>query len=144
MKNETVCLNCNKELHKGKKYCSIICQHAYQHKEYIRKWKLNLVSGTRGNGNSRQPSQHVREFLLEESRYKCSLCGWGETNPHTGTIPLEVDHVDGDWTNNSYGNHRVICPNCHSLTSTYRGANTRKVKNRIGGNRGDYYLNKPS
>ncbi|WP_369778667.1 HNH endonuclease signature motif containing protein [Streptomyces sp. R33] len=36
-------------------------------------------------------------------------------------LPLEVDHVDGDWRNNLPENLRLLCPNCHSTTDTYRG-----------------------
>ncbi|MFD8448721.1 HNH endonuclease signature motif containing protein [Streptomyces coelicoflavus] len=50
----------------------------------------------------------------------CALCGndgiW-QGRP----IPLEVDHVDGDWRNNRVENLRLLCPNCHSITDTYRG-----------------------
>lgn len=53
-------------------------------------------------------------------------------NPYTGTIPLEVEHIDGDAENNSEDNLTLLCPNCHSLTKTYRGANrgksTRNIK----------------
>jgi hypothetical protein len=40
-------------------------------------------------------------------------------------MPLELDHVDGDKTNNQLDNLRMICPNCHALTPTYRGKNTK-------------------
>ncbi|MGK5728669.1 HNH endonuclease signature motif containing protein [Streptomyces sp. URMC 124] len=36
-------------------------------------------------------------------------------------LPLEVDHIDGDWRNNRIENLRLLCPNCHSTTDTYRG-----------------------
>jgi predicted HNH restriction endonuclease len=36
-------------------------------------------------------------------------------------LALEVDHVDGDWRNNRRENLRLLCPNCHSTTGTYRG-----------------------
>ena len=45
-------------------------------------------------------------------------------NPYTGKIPLEVDHIDGDYTNNNENNLTLLCPNCHSLTPTYKGANS--------------------
>lgn len=61
--------------------------------------------------------------MFDKYQNKCSLCGWGETNPYTNTIPLEIDHIDGNAENNSEENLRLICPNCHSLTPTYRGAN---------------------
>ena len=42
-------------------------------------------------------------------------------------IPLELDHIDGNNSNNSFNNLRLLCPNCHALTSTYRGKNMFKV-----------------
>jgi len=44
-------------------------------------------------------------------------------NPYTGNVPLEIEHKDGDAYNNDPDNVTLICPNCHSLTKTYRGAN---------------------
>lgn len=38
-------------------------------------------------------------------------------------IPLELDHVNGDPTDNRLENLRVLCPNCHALTETYCGRN---------------------
>lgn len=57
-----------------------------------------------------------------KSRQKL-IIGWGEKNPFTGNIPLEIEHLDGDYTNNKEENLAVLCPNCHSLTSTYKGTN---------------------
>ncbi|WP_053848584.1 HNH endonuclease signature motif containing protein [Streptomyces sp. NRRL B-24085] len=59
----------------------------------------------------------MRELGTEE---RCALCGiesvWlGEP------LPLEVDHIDGDWRNNRIDNLRLLCPNCHSTTDSYRG-----------------------
>ena len=54
--------------------------------------------------------------------YKCVKCGCtGEWQD--GIISLELDHIDGDNTNNEISNLRYLCPNCHALTETYRGKN---------------------
>ena len=61
--------------------------------------------------------------MFEKFNNRCCKCGWGETNPYSQTIPLEIDHIDGDYSNNNEKNLQLLCPNCHSLTSTYKGAN---------------------
>lgn len=69
-----------------------------------------------------------RERLFKESNYACSQCGFNKTRDCGRTI-LEIDHIDGDHTNNSYDNLRVLCPNCHALTPNFRNWGRRgKVK----------------
>lgn len=60
-----------------------------------------------------------RHNILE---YKCVNCGC-DGNWQDGKISLEIDHLDGENTNNSIENLRYLCPNCHALTDTYRGKN---------------------
>ncbi|XVV35417.1 HNH endonuclease signature motif containing protein [Streptomyces sp. CA-100214] len=65
----------------------------------------------------------MRELGTEE---RCALCGiepvwFGEP------LPLEVDHIDGDWRNNRIENLRMLCPNCHSTTDSYRGRSKRST-----------------
>ncbi len=70
--------------------------------------------------------------MYEKYNNRCAKCGWSERNPFTNVIPLEIEHIDGDATNNKEENLTLLCPNCHSLTPTYRGANkghgTRDIK----------------
>jgi hypothetical protein len=51
----------------------------------------------------------------------CSECGISEWNGKS--ISLELDHVDGVRTNHKLENLRLLCPNCHSQTDTYRSKN---------------------
>ena len=114
------CLYCGKTLNKNGKYCNNICQANYQYIKYIEKWKDGRVSGLKGKY---QISNHIRRYLLIKFDSRCSRCGWSEVNTFTGVIPLEIEHIDGNYTNNNEDNLTLLCPNCHSLTSTYKGAN---------------------
>ena len=73
--------------------------------------------------NKYQISNHIRRYLFEKYDNKCALCGWSMVNPFTNTLPLEVEHKDGNYSNNKEDNLILLCPNCHSLTATYKGAN---------------------
>ena len=61
-----------------------------------------------------------KEKLLGE--IKCSECRLGE-EWNGKSISLELDHIDGDKHNNTRGNLRYLCPNCHSQTHTFRVKN---------------------
>lgn len=61
--------------------------------------------------------------MLQKHNYKCEKCGWGEVNPSTGKIPLQIHHIDGNSENNVEENLQVLCPNCHSLTENFGSRN---------------------
>ena len=78
-----------------------------------------LRPGTRYQTN-RLKRRLIRAGLVQRRCDRCGLEEWlGKP------IPLELNHIDGDRENNSLNNLQLICPNCHALTDTYRGRNTR-------------------
>jgi len=115
--------DCIKEMPSSQKFCSKTCaaQNKREHKIYL--WLNGYeVLTTRGNTAT---AHWIRDYLLEKNNYKCSKCGWGEVNSYTGKVPLELEHIDGNFLNNSPDNLIILCPNCHALTSTYKGANKK-------------------
>lgn len=121
------CLNCGKLFkikYKSKTdFCSATCKHNYNFTEFIQKWKKGEITGNYSSGGIHE---YLREYLLKKYNYECAECGWGIINEHTETIPLEVHHIDGNPDNNKEENLVVLCPCCHSLTKTQKGANVSK------------------
>ena len=127
------CLNCKSSILNKRKYCSNKCQKEYEYKTYIENWKKGIENGMRGDY---QISMHIKTYLFRKYGNKCARCGWGEVNQYTNNIPLEIEHINGNYKNNNEKNLILLCPNCHSLTSTYKGANTQKGRK----SRSKYYI----
>ncbi|MFF8934149.1 HNH endonuclease signature motif containing protein [Streptomyces paradoxus] len=69
----------------------------------------------------RVPSDRLKWAMASSGvAERCALCG-AEAVWRGRPLPLEVDHVDGNWRNNRIENLRLLCPNCHSTTDSYRG-----------------------
>jgi len=73
--------------------------------------------------------ENRRRRVFEEQNFKCSKCGISEWLGQP--LILELEHKDGNNQNNSRENLEALCPNCHSLTETWRGRN----KPRFNGNK---------
>lgn len=99
------CIQCGKLLSgNSKKYCSTSCNANYR-----------FEKGITNSANA------VRSYLIRNQGIVCSMCG--NTHWLGQPINLEVDHIDGNSENNSIQNIRLVCPNCHSTTPTYRNKN---------------------
>ncbi len=68
----------------------------------------------------------LKNRLLKEGLIvnKCAICGIKEWNHKL--INLELDHIDGIRFNHDLSNLRLLCPNCHSQTDTFRAKNRSK------------------
>ncbi len=112
-----ICLSCNKsfkyreQCQKGK-YCSNKCQKQYEYQLTIDNWlSKKIVPGIRVK----------KRFLSEVQQNKCIICNINEWN--NNTLILELDHINGNSSDNRIENLRLLCPNCHSQTPTYKNKN---------------------
>jgi hypothetical protein len=82
-----------------------------------------LVLGVPSEG--RVPGERLRKALLRNGiEEKCAICGTGP-EWHGEPLRLEVDHRNGEWWDNRSENLRLLCPNCHAVTDTFRGRKRR-------------------
>jgi len=111
------CHNCGKENiwkhSQSNKYCNNECQHMFQYTQRIVEWK---ETGKIGKAT-------VKKYLSEQKE-GCWECGISSWNGHP--IVLELEHVDGNSSNDFEENLKLLCPNCHSQTSTYKNKNKGK------------------
>jgi 5-methylcytosine-specific restriction endonuclease McrA len=74
--------------------------------------------------NSTFQTNKLRHRLLNEGvkKHRCENCGL--TNWNKKPIPLEIDHINGKCNDHRLENIKILCPNCHAQTKTYKGKNT--------------------
>ena len=95
-------------------------------------FKETPLSAILTQGSSYQ-SYKLKNRLLKEG-IKENICESCKLQTWMGrTIPLELHHINGDNTDNRIENILLLCPNCHALTSSYRGKNKHKDNCRVIG-----------
>lgn len=108
------------------KYCSTFCaqqvMHVIKRNQKIQDW----LHGSWRGGTDCGISKTIRQYLLEQANYKCTVCGFNERHPSDGSCILEIDHINGDSTDHRPENLKVLCPNHHALTLTYKARNMGK------------------
>jgi len=114
----------------------------------FKEWKINTCHFT---GAAWNQGENFRPFgkkyelvdvLIENSPYKsttklkkrlynegykkeiCEECGLKNWNDLP--LILELEHINGDNTDNRMENLKILCPNCHSQTPTFR--NNKRLK----------------
>lgn len=84
----------------------------------IRKYHEEQYDKKCNSDFSIKSKDHKRLQILKEQKYACLHCGLSKWLDND--IKLELDHIDGNNKNNSRENLRLLCPNCHSFTDTWR------------------------
>lgn len=72
-------------------------------------------------------SAALRKLLLKTGLL-ANICAERGRGPRWNDKPitLQLDHINGDSSDNRLCNLRILCPNCHSQTTTFTGKNSAR------------------
>lgn len=121
-RSTVLCLFCSTET-SNKKYCSKECGPRHLAEVRVARW----IAGEIELG-----ATAIRSHFIRTRGECCEECGWSKRHRLTSRVPLALDHIDGNWKNNSIENLRLLCPNCHSLTDTFGYLNSNAVRAKFG------------
>lgn len=62
----------------------------------------------------------IKAKLIRERGHKCQVLECSLSEWLGKKIALELEHIDGDNSNDSEENLLLLCPNCHAQTKTWR------------------------
>lgn len=147
------CKHCNTPIKNGNKFCNKSCAATYNNKGVRRHGQApskclmcskptsgyqNIYCSNKCRGDHQSQLHEakilsdenvgwksIREYLIHTVG-SCQCCGIKKWNDKP--LSFECDHIDGDRSNNVLSNAKLLCPNCHSQTDTYRAKNVNNPK----------------
>ena len=108
------CLYCKKEFiqSRSQNRANIYCNSDCHNKSKTAKSFSLMEQGLK---------DYSKKYLINHYGNQCQKCGITEWN--NAPITIELEHIDGDSTNNTFDNLTLLCPNCNSQTPTYKNRN---------------------
>lgn len=109
-----------------RRFCSRQCAGAFRTQSILKQYTENTYTGLNAD----------RKFIILRDNNTCTICGCTAT--YNGLpLTLEMDHIDGNPDNNLASNLRLLCPNCHTQTSTY-GVKNNAYRGAVSSRRAKY------
>ena len=121
-----LCKKCGKTLCRQNQ--SGFCQKCLVEERRSEKIKHWLSTGDTGMKVDTTIRGIIRDYILQEQEYKCSICGI-KNNWNNQELHFVLDHIDGNAANSTRENLRLVCPNCDSQLPTFKSRNKSSARN---------------
>ena len=121
------CNKCGKQIRADNKsgFCQK-CLIEHRREEKVRNW---LETGETGFTVDTTIRGAIRDYILQSQNNQCAICGMN--NIWNGAeLNFVLDHIDGDASNSSRENLRLVCPNCDSQLPTFKSRNKNSARNK--------------
>lgn len=119
------CARCNRSI--SSKNSSGLCQQCVIDVRRATKIATWLASGDTGMKADTTIRGVIREYILETQQHRCAICGLSDSW-NGKKLNFILDHINGDASNSSPSNVRLICPNCDSQLDTYKSKNKNSAR----------------